>query len=184
MKRGLVLDLASLPELPLAQLRVLWAEHMGRAEPPSQKCLLIRELAWRVQARTQGGLDAQTRRLLAAAVREAMKRRRPADREGGSEPRASEVQAAGLAAPTSRRRVTHRSTVAVVPATRFIRVWRGVTHEVHAMKDGAFRYRGRTFKSLSEIARAITGTRWSGPRFFGLTTRGPVGPASTDELEP
>jgi hypothetical protein len=183
MKRGLVLDLASLPELPLARLRVLWAEHMCRAEPPSQKCLLIRELAWRVQARTKGGLDAQTRRLLAAAVREAMKCR-PLDREGASEPTAPHVEAAGSAAPTSRRRVTRRSTAAVVPATRLIRVWRGATHEVHAMKDGSFRYRGQTFKSLSEIARAITGTRWSGPRFFGLTTRGAVGPASTDELEP
>ncbi|MCC6425179.1 MAG: DUF2924 domain-containing protein [Phycisphaerales bacterium] len=46
-----------------------------------------------------------------------------------------------------------------------------IRHEVHVLSDGSFRYRDQTFKSLSEVARAITGTRWSGPRFFGITTR-------------
>jgi len=56
--------------------------------------------------------------------------------------------------------------------TRFVRTWRGVRHEVVVVEGGTFRYRERTYDSLSEIARAITGVRWSGPRFFGLRSRG------------
>jgi hypothetical protein len=53
------------------------------------------------------------------------------------------------------------------PGTRLIREWQGVTHEVTIETDG-FTWSGKHFTNLSEIARAITGTRWSGPRFFGL----------------
>ena len=53
------------------------------------------------------------------------------------------------------------------PGTRFYRSWRGTTHEVLVLEDG-YSWRARTYASLSEVARAITGTRWSGPRFFGL----------------
>jgi hypothetical protein len=53
------------------------------------------------------------------------------------------------------------------PGTRLIREWGGSTHEV-TVTDQGYAYRGRTYASLSEIARSITGARWSGPRFFGL----------------
>lgn len=53
--------------------------------------------------------------------------------------------------------------------TRLYREWRGVSHEVLITDDGC-RWREKEFQSLSQVARAITGTRWSGPRFFGLTT--------------
>jgi len=55
----------------------------------------------------------------------------------------------------------------VAPGAVITREWRGVTHQIEATGDG-FLYDGRRWKSLSEIARAITGTRWNGPRFFGL----------------
>lgn len=55
----------------------------------------------------------------------------------------------------------------VAPGTIFTREWRGKRHEVEAFADG-FLYQGKRWKGLSEIARAITGTRWNGPRFFGL----------------
>jgi hypothetical protein len=55
----------------------------------------------------------------------------------------------------------------IAPGTIFAREWEGVRHEVEATDDG-FLHAGRHWKSLSEIARAITGTRWNGPRFFGL----------------
>ena len=54
------------------------------------------------------------------------------------------------------------------PGTKFLREWNGRTHEVVAMADGGFLYRGIAYRSLSAIAREITGTRWSGPAFFGL----------------
>ena len=56
------------------------------------------------------------------------------------------------------------------PGTRLLREWQGVTHEVIVMEEGV-RYRDRTWRSLSEVARAITGARWSGPLFFGLKER-------------
>ena len=55
-----------------------------------------------------------------------------------------------------------------MPGTRIIREWKGETHEV-IVEESGFRWRNQYFKSLSHIAREITGTRWSGPRFFGLT---------------
>jgi hypothetical protein len=54
-----------------------------------------------------------------------------------------------------------------IPGTRFVREWNGERHEVTITRDG-YEYRGRPFKSLSAIARTITGTRWNGPLFFGI----------------
>ncbi len=56
---------------------------------------------------------------------------------------------------------------AIKAGTRLYRSWQGVTHEVLVM-DSGYSWRGKSYASLSEVARAITGTRWSGPRFFGL----------------
>lgn len=56
---------------------------------------------------------------------------------------------------------------AMPSGTRLVREWRGVRHEVEVGEEG-FIYSGRRWKSLSEIARAITGSRWNGPRFFGM----------------
>lgn len=58
----------------------------------------------------------------------------------------------------------------LVAGGRLIREWNGATHEVEVLEKG-FSWRGQTFRSLSAIAEAITGTRWSGPRFFGIWTR-------------
>jgi Protein of unknown function (DUF2924) len=54
--------------------------------------------------------------------------------------------------------------------TRIVREWQGRLHEVSVLENG-FEYGGRTYRSLSEIAREITGTRWSGPAFFGMRKR-------------
>lgn len=166
---GGAIDLERLPSLSIAALRRLWAEHMGRASPPAQKRLLVRELAWRVQERAHGGLDAETRRLLAIASRSAI--------ATGSAARGSRLQPKdGTSTPTRRPRGDVSTARAAArdlpPTTRLVRTWRGITHEVHVLDGGRhFRYRDQTYRSLSEIAREITGTRWSGPRFFGLTTR-------------
>ena len=58
----------------------------------------------------------------------------------------------------------------LLPGGRLIREWNGATHEVEVLEKG-FSWRGQTYRSLSAIAQAITGTRWSGPRFFGLASR-------------
>ena len=63
-----------------------------------------------------------------------------------------------------------RTNVTPVPksGTKFIREWQGTVHEVLTLEDGKFAYRGKTYKSLTLIAKLITGTHQSGPRFFGL----------------
>jgi hypothetical protein len=61
-----------------------------------------------------------------------------------------------------------------LPGTRLIREWQGVTHEV-VVEEKGFRWRNRSYPSLSQIARAITGARWSGPRFFGIKERSGTG---------
>ena len=58
-----------------------------------------------------------------------------------------------------------------MPGTRLVREWQGREHAVTVLTDG-FEYLGRPYKSLSAVARAITGTRWSGPAFFGLRSPG------------
>lgn len=158
------IDVERFADLSIADLRSLWSRHMGRAAAPVQKRLLIRELAWRAQERVHGGLDAETRRLLDRAIRAATK----GDGHSNGE---------GDVPVTKRRSRGAASTVRVSnsdlpPATKLSRVWRGVRYEVYVLEGGRrFRYRDQTYDSLSEIAREITGTRWSGPRFFGMTTR-------------
>ena len=104
--------------------------------------LMIQAIAYRMQEKTFGGLSRAARMKLAAAA--------------GTERAAS--------ARATRANTQHR----VKPGTRFLREWQGQTHEVTATVEGRFFYRDRSYRSLSEIAREITGTRWSGPAFFGL----------------
>jgi len=66
-----------------------------------------------------------------------------------------------------RRSATRSPTAAPTQGTRLTREWKGVAHEVEVIADG-YIHGGRRFRSLSEVARAITGARWNGPRFFGL----------------
>ena len=69
-----------------------------------------------------------------------------------------------------------------MPGTRLIREWHGVTHEV-VIEEKGFRWQGQSFGNLSQIAREITGTRWSGPRFFGLNGNAAVSKGSVPETE-
>ena len=105
--------------------------------------LLLRALAYRAQEQGLGGLRSITRRRLARAAQDL-----------GSE----------------RGQLTR--PVVIKPGTRLLREWQGVIHEVMVLEEGA-RYRGKAWRSLSAVAREITGARWSGPRFFGLKERRP-----------
>jgi hypothetical protein len=63
------------------------------------------------------------------------------------------------------------ATARATAGMRLVREWNGTTHVVTVGEDGRVSWNGRDWRSLSEVARAITGTRWSGPAFFGLKTR-------------
>lgn len=69
---------------------------------------------------------------------------------------------------TLRRPSAGKTTSLLTPGTKLSREWQGVRQEVIVEPDGRVAWQGQTYKSLSEVARAITGSRWNGPRFFGL----------------
>jgi hypothetical protein len=78
-----------------------------------------------------------------------------------------QMQNAGLHPLADARPAPVRAAVTLRPGTRLLREWQGATHEVRVL-DSGFDYAGQTYKSLSAVARAITGTPWSGPLFFGI----------------
>jgi len=134
--------IAELQGLDTPALRTLWGEAFGGPPPKrTSRDLLLRALSYHVQEKAFGGLRPVTRRRLVRAADEIASGRAP------SPP------------PT-----------VVKPGTRLLREWRGVIHEVIVLEDGV-QYRGETWASLSAVAREITGTRWSGPLFFGLKGR-------------
>ncbi len=100
---------------------------------------MVRAVAYKMQEKVLGGLKPQTRRVLA---------------------RLTEDASAG-------RPFTNSAAPKLSPGTRLVREWQGVTHQVLVLEDGVL-FRRQHFRSLSEVARLITGSRWSGPRFFGL----------------
>ncbi|MCG6122857.1 MAG: DUF2924 domain-containing protein [Microvirga sp.] len=87
----------------------------------------------------------------------------------------SVTRAALISARGAKKNERTRVERSVKAGTRFIREWRGRTIEVVAHGSGGYLYRGCTYRSLSAIAREITGTRWSGPAFFGLHAAGQGG---------
>lgn len=141
---GIGAEIGGLADLPLPALRQLWSSHY-RSEPPVRMSreLLVQAIAYRLQEEALGGLSRGMRIKLA--------------KEASVHGRGK----AGAPRPTA----VHRR---IKPGTRFLREWHGRTHEVTATADGRYSYRGSAYRSLSAIARAITGTRWSGPAFFGI----------------
>jgi len=132
--------LSALASMSPADLRNEWLRHY-RSRPPNRlsRDLLELGVASKLQERAFGGLSAAIKRQI-AELRQTM---------------------ATKADLTKARAVTLR------PGARLIREWNGETHEVLVVEDG-FQWRGKTWRSLSVIAREMTGTRWSGPRFFGV----------------
>jgi len=130
----------ALPKLSKTELHKLWKE-LFSTSPPAQvrRRLLIPILAYRLQERAFGSLTAANRGRLRQLARAF---------EANSNPPASSV-------PTVR------------PGTRLVREWGDQVHLVNVGTSG-YEYQGARYKSLSEIARLITGSRWSGPLFFGI----------------
>ena len=131
--------LGALAQMDAAALRHEW-RRLFRTQPPKlSREMLELAVAWKLQERSLGGLSAVAKRRLAEAA--------------GTLATKSEAAQARRARPK--------------PGARLLRRWGGEIHEIAVVEDG-FTWRGRTWTSLSAIARAITGARWSGPRFFGL----------------
>jgi hypothetical protein len=132
--------LQELPRLPTPELLALWQELFAQpAHPRLRRNLMIPILAYRIQENAYGRLKPSTRNRLQK-----------------------------LAAELDQNRKAPLSLAPQLKAgTKLLRQFQGEMHEVRVGDEG-FEYRGKRYESLSEIARQITGTRWSGPLFFGL----------------
>jgi Protein of unknown function (DUF2924) len=140
--KDIALEIAAITRMDTVALRRQWQTAFRSAAPSRIGPEFIRRaLAFHLQEQLSGGLSRQARLRLKALER------RSASKFGGG----------ALSSPAT-----------VKPGTRFLREWQGEMHEVQAIETGDFVYRGRTYASLSVIAREITGTHQSGPRFFGL----------------
>ena len=137
-------EIASLETLSRDQLKTRWRD-LYAVEVPIRfsNDLLIRSIAYRIQERVLGGIKPGVRRLLEKVAENA----RTLNPEEVSVP------------------------LKVLPGTILIREWGGVRHEVTVLKDGVM-FRGKHHRSLSSVANIITGSRWSGPLFFGLKATG------------
>src|SRR5208282_3252099 len=130
---------AEIAALDLKDLKSRWRELYDTEPPPRiSRELLTRAIAYRLQEKVFGGLAPATRRLLER-----------------------------VAADRSARRARLSLARKAAPGTLLIREWRGAAHQV-TVHDYGVAYHGKRSGSLSEVARLITGTRWSGPLFFGL----------------
>jgi hypothetical protein len=137
-------EIARLRGLDVGELRARWHTVFRRRAPPHlPRHLLFRILAYRLQADRLGELDTDSRRLL--------------DRIGSGPVERIDRLVADL----------NRSRTELRPGTLLTREWDGHLQRVMVLADG-FAWNGKTYPSLSKVAFAMTGTRWSGPRFFGL----------------
>lgn len=142
MSADVIGKVAALPSLENDELKKLWRELFDEPAPRKKRDYLIPRLAWRIQELAYGGLSDTAQDRINRLMR-------------GKE----------QLKPSSNR--VKRPAV----GTKLIREYQGIEHHVTVTRNG-FEYQGRTFRSLSHIAREITGTRWSGPLFFGLTRSG------------
>ena len=136
-------ELAAIPDLPRAELIELWTTAYGRPPPKGlSRRLLEYAAAYHVQTQVNGGPSPALRRKFRRLV--------------GSNHRDKSA--------STPRTIVSKS---LPPGTRLVREWHGRPYTVEVLESG-FLCDGRCYHSLSEVARAITGARWSGPRFFGL----------------
>ena len=136
--------LAELRSMSMPQLKEQWRTLFGTEPPGFNRRYLESRLAYRLQEIAYGGLKPETLRRLEALGDEL---------DGGN---------------VAKRRARHDRKL--LTGTRLVREWRGSEHVVTVLADG-YEYEGRPYRSLSAIARAVTGTRWNGLVFFGLKSQ-------------
>lgn len=155
-------EIATLRDLSRAELAARWTAIYGVPPPKgARRVLLERAIAWHLQAKTLGGARKEVLRLLATCSATASGQVR-VDAHAGQRQRGG-AAAITLPAPSPQRATRPLPS----PGARLVRDWHGKTHVVDVVGDG-YLWQGDSYSSLSVIARAITGARWSGPRFFGL----------------
>ena len=138
---SVVAQLAALQRMSVNDLKKKWEELLGNPAPNNARAFLELRISWRIQELTYGGLSRDTRRTL-------------------------ELLADETEGKISRKPMVNDPRNPI-PGTRLIREWDGVQHTVTVLREG-YEWEGRTYRSLSAIARIITGVNWNGFRFFAL----------------
>ena len=145
MTDSILARIAALKSTPVPALKSQWRELFGTEPPPYNRRFLESRLAYRIQELAYGGVKPETIARLEALGEQL---------DGGK----VEVR-------------KKRADDGPIAGTKLIREWQGVEHCATVLQDGSYEYGGRPYKSLSAVARAITGTRWNGWVFFGLKSQ-------------
>jgi hypothetical protein len=147
MNTGTSAHIAELQQQPMRDLRDRWRALIGTDPPRYNRRFLIRRLAYRLQELAHGGLSQAARARMDELLAQA----------GCDE----------FGSPQVKKQIARGRREMPIAGTRLIREWNGQPHEVTAV-PGGFAYRGRRYRSLTDITQTITGTHWNGPSFFGL----------------
>lgn len=136
----LEIKITALQKMPMADLKMEWQALYHTQPPPSiHRVLLIQAISFQYQERLFGGLNAMMKRKLKGLTQQLEDNNQQAFDPG----------------------------ISLKPGARLIREWHGHSYSVTVLETG-FEFKEQTYSSLSKIAKEITGTRWSGPRFFGV----------------
>ncbi len=144
MNRTVLAQLAELPGMPTHELKELWRRLMTTPPPQYNRAYLEKRLAYRIQELADGGLSTLHKVRMDSILKDE-----------------------GFDALAKVARKGRAKKIQVAPGTLLRREWQGRIYEVKAVEDG-FMYNAGHYKSLSRIAKIITGTQWSGPSFFDL----------------
>jgi hypothetical protein len=163
MQASVTTQIQALRGMKVAELRIKWRELFGEDSRSNNRDFLWRRLAWRVQELAYGGLSERAKARLTELSKEVDVRFLP--------PRGwKEALEASTLAPPQVERGPVRDTRLPKPGTVLSRLYRG--HDIRVtVLDEHFEWEGRPYRSLSAIARDVTGQRWNGMLFFGLTKR-------------
>ena len=135
-------QIEALGQMSPAELRASWRDTFRHPPPDMTSELMARAIAYRLQERQHGGLPSRVRRQIAKLARRA-------------------ARTGSFDTPQD---------ISLKPGTRLVREWQGRTLSV-TVCDSGFELDGRQYGSLTQITREVTGTSWSGPRFFGLKAK-------------
>jgi len=155
MAESIVSQIAALKPMTVSQLREVYAEKFGESSNSRNKQWLFKRIAWRIQELAEGGLSERAKKRAAELANDADVRLRPPKGHKTPEP-----------APA----VPKRDPRLPAPGTDLKREFNGKEHVVSVGESG-FTYRGKEYRSLSAIAKQITGTPWNGYGFFGLLSK-------------
>jgi hypothetical protein len=160
MLPNLAAEIAALPRLHVSELRIKFAEVFGEPTPSHNKVWLVKRIAWRLQARAEGDLSERARRRAAELIADADVRLSAPPAAAGAPTQAAPAL---LCVPGNDRLPR--------PGTILTRHYKGRTLQVEVLEHG-FAFEGKTYRSLSAVAKAVTGSHCSGHFFFGLTQKG------------